>query len=336
MANSLFLDTKTYLSFYHLTSDDLNELNKLLLLINNGKIKLYLPEQTINEFVRNRDTKITDTIKGFDGKRLNNVFPQIIKDYEVEYMEIHDAIKKYETNKQLIIRKLKGDVNNKKLKADLIIEELFKSATKIDTTDSIITSAKKRFDLGNPPGNNKTYGDAINWESILSVVEEFDNFFFISEDKDYYSEFDNEIFNAFLLKEWNNINISTNFKCYKSLSRFLKDNYLNINNVDETKKEEIIHESSNFGFFDITDKELEELKGFPEFTGKQLYDNIDASIPNNERPGITEDEIQKMKDFLKDVDGKIKGSNQDIIEEYAKTMLMLSSLKVEHDDDLPF
>lgn len=95
MANSLYLDTNVYLSFYHLSNDDLEELKKLSVLTNSGKLTLYLPEQTKNEFYRNRDTKIADAIKRFNDNKLNNVFPQIIKDYETEYNLMRNAAKEY-------------------------------------------------------------------------------------------------------------------------------------------------------------------------------------------------------------------------------------------------
>ena len=50
MAIHLFIDTNVYLKFYHYSNDDLEELNKLLVLLDNEKLELYLPEQVINEF----------------------------------------------------------------------------------------------------------------------------------------------------------------------------------------------------------------------------------------------------------------------------------------------
>jgi hypothetical protein len=41
---NLFIDTNIFLSFFHLTSEDLEELKKLIVLIDNGEIRLFLPE----------------------------------------------------------------------------------------------------------------------------------------------------------------------------------------------------------------------------------------------------------------------------------------------------
>ena len=60
---NLFIDTNIFLSFYHLSSADLEELRKLVVLIDQGRLKLYLPSQVVDEFRRNRDNKIADAIK---------------------------------------------------------------------------------------------------------------------------------------------------------------------------------------------------------------------------------------------------------------------------------
>jgi len=58
----IFLDTNVFLSFYHFSSDDLEELKKLAVLAREGQVTLHLPEQVINEFRRNRANKIADAV----------------------------------------------------------------------------------------------------------------------------------------------------------------------------------------------------------------------------------------------------------------------------------
>ena len=66
---NIFIDTNIFLSFVdHLSNDDLEELNKLSLLLQQGKTKLYLPEQVVQEFRRNRDNKIADALKQLRAK----------------------------------------------------------------------------------------------------------------------------------------------------------------------------------------------------------------------------------------------------------------------------
>jgi predicted nucleic acid-binding protein len=79
---NLFIDTNVLLSFYHYSSDDLEELQKLTVLISEGQVTLILPEQVVSEFRRNREAKIADALKRFTAERLNDQFPQITKDYD--------------------------------------------------------------------------------------------------------------------------------------------------------------------------------------------------------------------------------------------------------------
>lgn len=42
---NLFIDTNVFLSFYHLSDDDLEEIRKLSVLLERGNIRLWLPQQ---------------------------------------------------------------------------------------------------------------------------------------------------------------------------------------------------------------------------------------------------------------------------------------------------
>lgn len=331
MANSLYLDTNVYLSFYHLSNEDLDELKKLSVLTKSKKITLYLPEQTKNEFYRNRDSKIADAIKRFNENKLNNIFPQIIKDYDDEYLAMRDAIKSFDKNKQAILDKIKEDIKVKKLKADIVIEKLFANAKLIKTTPDLLEKSKMRFDLGNPPGKNNSYGDALNWESLLTSIDDFENFFFISDDKDYYSEYDINTFNSFLLKEWNTRMPLTNFRYYKTLSKFLKIHYPTINISTEQKKEQLINELANTNSFSETRRVLKELKLYDEFTIKQINDIIHAAISNTQVYWIGDDYdiAQYFKDLLANKTSKIE---EDYLEDFKQKFPKVFTEK----DILPF
>jgi predicted nucleic acid-binding protein len=79
----LLIDTNIYLSFYHYSNDDLEELKKLVVLIDQREIKLYVPEQIKLEFQRNRANKIADALKRLRDQNLNFRFPQISKEYQL-------------------------------------------------------------------------------------------------------------------------------------------------------------------------------------------------------------------------------------------------------------
>ncbi|WP_108397815.1 PIN domain-containing protein [Devosia submarina] len=64
MPLNLFIDTNVFLNFFHFSGEDLEELKKLTVLIDEGEIALWLPKQVCDEFHRNRDGKIKDAMAG--------------------------------------------------------------------------------------------------------------------------------------------------------------------------------------------------------------------------------------------------------------------------------
>jgi len=275
-----------------LSNDDIEELRKLLLLVKDKDLILLLPEQTKNEFRKNRDSKISDGFKRFKEIKLNRTFPQIVKDYAIEYGEMKNAIKAFETNKQIILDKLKSDIFMRNLNADKIIEELFDAAEFIENTTEIIEKAKERVILGLPPGKDGSHGDALNWEAIHTRLDVFDKFYFISEDNDYYSNFDNSKFNYFLLEEWVERNLSNlaSFEYYKSLSEFFKIHYPNISIESENRKNQLISDLTESSSFSSSRRILYELSAYEEFTNKQLNDIFEIAFVNNQIFWIITDE----------------------------------------------
>lgn len=55
-----------------------------------------------------------------------------------------------------------------------------------------------------------SYGDAVNWECLLENIPDGEDLYFISDDKDYYSEFCKDKFNIYLTTEWESIKKITN------------------------------------------------------------------------------------------------------------------------------
>lgn len=112
----LFIDTNIFLSFYHLGSDDLEELNKLAVLLRQGEVVLYLTEQLQDEFWRNRENKIEGALKRLRDQRLNLQFPQLCKDY-CEYSQLRRLQEEYEKHHSSLLAKLQADIEGQALKA---------------------------------------------------------------------------------------------------------------------------------------------------------------------------------------------------------------------------
>ena len=204
----VFIDTNIFLSFYHLTSEDLEELKKLVVLIKGKGIILHLPEQVVDETWRNRATKIKDKFESFKKEKFTTVFPAYCKGYS-EYHSIRDAQKECEKHHSKMVTQIQSDIDNRKLEADILLESLFGIAKKIERSSDIILKARERMDIGNPPGKNNSLGDAINWESLLISVPKKAKLSIIADDSDLYSPLDTSKLDEFLVHEWENKKGST-------------------------------------------------------------------------------------------------------------------------------
>jgi len=277
-----------------LTSDDLEELKKVQVLIEKTKeITLHLPEQTYDEFNRNRETKIADALKKLREEKLNNLFPQISKEYP-EYKKMRDAIKLFDESKSSLLEKLNTDITTYALEADKIIYKLFEKAVFYSTTEALLTNAKTRYDLGKPPGKNKSYGDALNWETLLGNVPDGEDLYFVSEDKDYYSEINPATFNYYLYQEWKNKKKSDIYS-FKRMSEFFKAKFPKIKLASDYEKEILIRDLSASGSFAKSRLILYKLSEFEDFSSTELNDIVFACTTNSQIYWIRNDaDIQKI------------------------------------------
>lgn len=292
---NLFIDTNIYLTFYHFTSEDLEELRKLLVVLGVGDMVLFLPEQVKWEYTRNRESKIADALKRFSTMKLPDQFPQICKQYS-QFQDLQELIKEYEKLRSKLITHVENDVNNKTLLADGIIKELFEKANTIKVTDEILTDARTRLDVGNPPGKKgDPCGDAINWEILLKEVPEREDLYLITDDRDYLSQVNDNNIAQFLLEEWQKRKKSNIF-FYKRLSAFFKDRFPDIKLASELEKELAILNLITSPSFESTHLAIVKLSKFTDFSNTQINEIVEASISNSQIYWINDDE--DVKNFL--------------------------------------
>lgn len=198
----IFIDTNTYLSFFGVDSDSssLFEFQKILTDKNSG-IKLIITQQLLDEYERNVGSKI-DMSRQKVAKELIDINVNTSDDIKREIEKDIEKIKE----KAISIKQKKVEVLKKRfLETEKLIDEVFTLGTKVPLTDDIIKKAKERFNRGNPPrkveSQKDSYGDAINWEVMLSSVN--DDLVIITNDPDYAELFDGQkIINRFLKTEW--------------------------------------------------------------------------------------------------------------------------------------
>lgn len=281
-AINLFIDTNIFLKFFHYTNDDLEELNKLIVALDMRKINLYLSEQVVDEFKRNRENKINDALKNFKSATLYDQFPWIVK-HNSNYQNLVQSWKDYEKYRQTILEELSAEILSHSLKADKIIGEIFEKAKRIQVSDNILIRVQKRTVLWNPPWKNNSLGDAINWEILLEETElSWEDIYFVTEDSDFISKYNNKYFNDFLIAEWKEKKW-TNINYYPSLSSFFRQKYPDIKLASELSKNYLIESLVGSWSFSTTRSCLNAIKKIKdELTANDLNDIILASISNSQ------------------------------------------------------
>lgn len=280
---NLFIDSNIWLSLYHFTNDDLKQFNKLKEL--NGKdIRLFIPQQVCDEVYRNRESKIIDAFESFKIGTIK--FPVFCKEYE-EYESFNKDYKNLVNYYKLWKSKIDTDIQNKNLPADIIIHDFFE-LSKLIECESIIEKAYMRYRMGNPPGKNNKYGDAINWECLLNTIPDGEDLYLISSDKDYISKLFKNKINPFLENEWRNKKRSNIF-FYTNLVPFLSEHLKEIKLKTEQEKQQLIEELNNSYSFAYTHGIIAMLNKYEGWTESQI-ENICEAVENNTQVGsILED-----------------------------------------------
>lgn len=274
---NLFIDSNVWLSLFHYSSDDLEQFSKLKGLL--GKqIQLYITEQVHNEVYRNRENKIKDALDKFE--RFDLTFPVFFKNYD-EYDEFRRKYDDLKGAHKAWLKKVKNDIANRNTPADNVINEFFSAVSILPTTQEIVQNGITRYDIGNPPGKDKKYGDAINWETLLINVPSGEDLYFISSDKDYASIFDEKQFHPFLEKEWKDKK-GSKIIFFKSLVDFLKMHVQDIELHAESYKDELIEELRFSRSFAHTHKIVADLNEYSEWSNRQIEDMCAAAVKNNQ------------------------------------------------------
>lgn len=274
------LDTNIYLSFYHFSDNDLQKLEQILALIEEDELNILLPSQIKNEFIRNREIKISDALKKIRSLNIDFQLPRLTDTYE-ETKELYSIFREYSLKKANLIDKLENDINHKSLKADILIEKIFEKAELIELTEDLRQASKKRFDLWNPPWKDKSYWDAIIREIMLNYWNGNEIIDFISIDWDYSCSLDNNKLNNFLQEEQKKYR-SGEILFYSTLNSFFETRFPWIKIDEEYRKNKYIEKFENSDTFDTTRMILYKIIKYENYSIDQINRIIDAAISNNQ------------------------------------------------------
>jgi predicted nucleic acid-binding protein len=325
---NIFIDTNVYLSFYHLSSDDLEELKKLIVLAREGKVVLFLPEQVIDEFHRNRAGKIADALKRLREQRRTLQLPQIARQYE-EYTAVRNAQAEFDMQFAALLERLNTDIDSDSLEAGAVIEELFQVAKTIPMTDEIVSKARFRMELGRPPGKKGSLGDAINWEALLAEVAEGEDLYFVSDDGDYESPLDKSHFSPYLENEWS-ASKHSEVLFYKRLSALFREEFPDIELASELEKDLLIRELAETESFAGTHATIAKLSRFSDYTRSQVNDLVTAAVTHNQVYWIAKD-----PDIIEFYDSLLKG-REDLVDPDNLKRLRYAQQELEPYHEIPF
>ncbi len=214
MPIKIFIDTQIFLDFYRL-----KEVNPLLQSLIQITDYILVTRQVVNEVYRNKAETACEILKDDTNKiQFKTILPDtliaqalvIAPDIETKIAKIREKTKSINSDLRQIQKDLAAiysktleDVSKGTDKVSLELENIFQKA--IEHTEHQFNNAKRRKDLGNPPGKLKDpIGDELNWEQILDYSQrEKCCIWIVARDKDFYAKSINSqvLANPFLQKE---------------------------------------------------------------------------------------------------------------------------------------
>lgn len=280
---NVFIDTNIWLSLYHFTNDDLTQFEKLKNMIGKS-INLIIPKQVYDEIKRNRESKIMDALKNFELKEPK--YPVFCKGYE-KFESLRKDLCSIVNEFNSFKKKIETDITSEELPADKTLRSFF-SIIDLIPCDNYVDKAYIRYGIGNPPGKDNKYGDAVNWECILDNVPSGEDLYFISADKDYRSLISDKNMNPFLLKEWEEKKESKIY-FYSNLVGFLNAHVNEIQLEVETDKQKLIDNLYKSRSFASTHEVIALIKRYSGWTEQQIEKICSALVDNRQVSWIIQD-----------------------------------------------
>jgi hypothetical protein len=166
----IFVDTNLFLRFYESKESHLGAFDELV----SKAQSIVLTEQVVNEFNRNRLSKLRVALKTFQESKLGTGDTAVVRALP-SYAPLVEAREKYQTHAKIVeraIRELMQDRSKDPIATRF--DELYKKCHKTYAiSKKAIKRAHRRKLLGNPPTSPKqdTIGDEVNWETLLESCD---------------------------------------------------------------------------------------------------------------------------------------------------------------------
>ena len=250
----IFIDTNIYLRFFDSNQKQFKKLLNQLLKIDKD---LFVTNQIVDEVERNKLSVFEKSITNYKSKiKIESIIlPEhfAMDSNNFDILNWNKKREELENQNMLLSEELEAIFTENLLKissssdsVSLKLKSIFKN--KIKESEVEYLKAKKRKEIGNPPGkHNDTLGDQITWEQFLNKIQMAEEAWIISNDFDYFTLYNKRIYlNAFLYSELLNKNPNIKINCFSMLSDGLKsyfekthqENFIRKDELEEIKREE--------------------------------------------------------------------------------------------------
>lgn len=302
----VFIDTNVWLSFYSFTNDDLEQLRKLIALVKADKLKLYTDDHLKDEFYRNRERKLDESIRDFSKGTIVKGVPRYMRDYpEAEkYSESVEAAAKL---RDAMITRTKEEARAKILAADKLFADILGVSPPTKADAKIMSAALDRRLKSNPPGKYPSLGDQIHWEILLRDVPEGVDLHVVSKDGDFESTLNKGVAHPFLVDEWQERK-KGQMLLHNELRPFLNSKFPDIKLAVDVEKNAAMSKLIDAGNFQATHNAIDALSLFKNDLSWEDADKLfKAGLSNTQIRWIGSDKdvrefyqllIEKFKDKL--------------------------------------
>lgn len=331
----LFIDTNAFLTFYAFSNDDFEQLKKVKALIEAGDLALYLPDQVIVEFNRNRETKLEETLRTFNSHSEKSI-PRIMEHYS-EYSEYRKMVKELAKLKDTLSINVREDAQAKALQADKLFSEISAVATIVPSDDGTVERANIRRLCGNPPGKKDSLGDQIIWECLLAHVPAGVEFNIVTLDGDYYSPLSKDRICDFLRDEWRTAK-DADIIAHKELRSLLNSKFPAIKFAIDVLKRKAIDKLIYSGSFYQTHQSIESLSPLTEsITLAEAKEIFEAGLKNSQINwvGGDSDVNQFFRDLMKKYGGDLEADMLGELEREFPDKTNIEEAALDSDDEPP-
>jgi len=308
-----FIDTNVYLDFFSFTDAELEELRKLHAAIRTSELRLWTTAQVANELRRNREAKVAESLARLGALKPSFTVPQMARTLP-DFDAFKEARGQFVRQLELLDTELRRQFRANELAADAVLNELLSVADSIPLSDELHERARRRIEVGNPPGKKGSLGDALNWEALLEACPSGVDLHVLTADTDFVSKMESERVSDYLATEWRSAK-GSEVRLYRRISAFLSAHFPDIALAAELEKELRINQLIGAGTFDATHAAIERIAPYAEFNDEQARRLLEAALYNTQIHWIAGD--SDVKAFYTD----LMRRHRHLVEDYLQQRL---------------